>query len=328
MKLLKPLLFFIALSCNTTARKQPFEATAPALPLTDRHVHIISPQLLADFKAQGVPFPNGGAPHTNVDTIFNRNNAQQMHLVGMGYLYSNSDFYLGNDAKEKAKAENDFLAEVKSKHPNTMKAFFGIDPLLNGALAEVMRCRETLKLDGVKMHFANNKVYLSRPGHLKKVLPIFEYAAKNGMPILLHFDNGDPKFGTEDVRVLVSSVLSKVKPLTLTIAHFGTSGGFNKKTEGVLSAFKEHFESGAISEKHRVRFDISAVALNRDSEGVQKLSVGGYGRLRGYLDTVGLDRVVFGSDYPLYTAGEYLGVLREKLKLTDSELAGITSNKD
>ncbi|MGB0789086.1 MAG: hypothetical protein ACPGQR_06080, partial [Marinirhabdus sp.] len=111
MKLLKPLLFFIALSCNTTARKQPFEATAPALPLTDRHVHIISPQLLADFKAQGVPFPNGGAPHTNVDTIFNRNNAQQMHLVGMGYLYSNSDFYLGNDAKEKAKAENDFLAE-------------------------------------------------------------------------------------------------------------------------------------------------------------------------------------------------------------------------
>ena len=152
---------------------------------------------------------------------------------------------------------------------------------------------------------------------------IFKKAAEQQLPILLHFDNWHPKFGGSDVQLMAKEILSDIAPLHLTIAHFGSSGGFNQKTKNVLDAFIEGFENGSIPSKHSIRFDISAVALDKDSEGVKKLTDDEFKELKTYCDKLGYDKISFGTDYPLYTSKEYVEILKNKLQLTESELKEI-----
>ena len=91
----------------------------------------------------------------------------------------------------------------------------------------------------MKLHFSTSQVYLTEEEHVRNVSPLFEKAAKNEVPILLHFDNWHPKFGKQDLEILVDSILTKIPSLELRIAHFGTSGGFNEKTKKFIDAYLE-----------------------------------------------------------------------------------------
>ena len=96
-------------------------------------------------------------------------------------------------------------------------------------------------MDGIKLHFNASQVYLTENEHLAIIKEVFEYASSNQIPILLHFDNGHPKFGKTDVEILADSVLGQLTYVNLQIAHFGTSGGFNEKTKTVLNIFIDLF---------------------------------------------------------------------------------------
>ena len=245
----------------------------------------------------------------------------------MAHVYGNPEFYQGNDVNQKIQSENNFLAAAANKYPDKITSFFSIDPLDETALEEAQRCFKKMGMDGIKLHFNASQVYLTEPDHVNKVAPLFEYAAKNKIPILLHFDNWHPKFGKPDVEILVDSVLSNIPALNLTIAHLGTSGGFNEKTKKVIDAFVELYKTGKIPGKHRIRFDISAVALDKTSEGVAKLNDDEFVELNRYLHKLGFDKLVFGTDYPLYEADEYLAILKKRVGLTDDEIEIILKNE-
>src|SRR5690606_1519686 len=122
-------------------------------------------------------------------------------------------------------------------------------------------CRTELKLDGIKLHHNANQVYLTEPEHLAKVKSVFEYAARHRLPILLHLDNSHRRFGEPDVKLLTGSILKDLRPVNLRIAHLGTSGGFSQRTRAFLNAFIAAFASEPGLKRHRITFDISAVAL-------------------------------------------------------------------
>ena len=65
------------------------------------------------------------------------------------------------------------------------------------------------------------------------------------------------------------------------------------------------------------------MALDKDSEGVPKLTEQGFKQLREYIDKLGVENIVFGTDYPLYRSNVYLKVHKEKLDFTDGEIAKI-----
>lgn len=290
----------------------------------DHHVHTMSPELVAAWKAMGIPFSRPDYVYTNLDSVLKRNQSQQLSLVSMAYVFSSAEFGApGPNAMAKVQAENDYLARQKARYPHQLKAFFGIDPLARDALEEVERCHRQLHLDGIKLHGNASQIYLTEPAHLQKVKAIFHYASENRLPVLLHFDNSHPRFGATDVRILADSILASLAFVDLQIAHFGTSGGFNDRTRQVLDTFLELFAQNHPVSRQRIRFDISAVGLDKDSEGVAKLTSAEWQELANYVRSLGSQRIVFGTDYPLYTATEYARILLDKLELSPAEWQGL-----
>lgn len=297
--------------------------------LHDHHVHILSPDLIALWKSMGIPFSKADSYYSDVDTIISATKAQSITLVSMAYVYSSEEFG-GNseNVAEKFRAENDYLAFAKLKHPNKIKAFYGVDPLQEFALKEIERCHIELNLDGIKLHHNASQVYLTEPSHLEKIKAVFVYASKNRIPILMHFDNSHPKFGKTDVQILSDSILAELEYVNLQIAHFGTSGGFNQKTKDVIDAFIERFQSNHPISKHKITFDISAVCLDKNTEGVTKLTTKEFDELAKYCRKLGFEKIAFGTDYPLYRSDEYLSLLVTKLKMTDVEISSLMKDKN
>jgi predicted TIM-barrel fold metal-dependent hydrolase len=317
MKNFASLVFFVvAVACQ-----QPAEKTEEPLPqIHDAHVHLMSPAMVEDWQAMGIPFSRSAANYTDLDTILANNGGATIDLIGMGYVYGNPDYYAGDDAYERLVAENDYLLAAAGKHPQNVRPFFAIDPLKTYALEELERCHSKAPDAGLKLHFSTSQVYLTEPVHLAKVKSVFEFAAQNRIPVLLHFDNWHPKFGRRDLGILADSILRIIPPMSLTIAHFGGSGGFSEKTKSFVSAYLDLRRAERLPGAHTFRLDISAVGLDKDSEGVDRLSAQEWSQLRTYLDSVGVENVAFGSDYPLYTTQQYVAVLRDKLGLSVEEL--------
>lgn len=307
---------FSSLFCFSQAASDPVAKQN----IVDHHVHVLSPQLISLWKGMGIPFSKKDHFYSNIDSIRNLSGVQSMNLISMAHVYSSEEF--GGDTSnvyEKIKNENNYLASLKEKYPKHISAYYGIDPLHTNALEEIKRCHSTLKLDGIKLHFNASQVYLTVQKHLEKVREIFFYASEQRIPIILHFDNSHRKFGRRDVNILADSILSGLNFIDLQIAHFGTSGGFNQKTKDVIDAFVDLFNQNHPIKKQRIVFDISAVALDKDGNGVRRLTEEEFKDLSIYCRKLGFDRIVFGTDYPLYNSLEYLDILRKKLHLSIQE---------
>lgn len=319
------------LSCSgaTDIHRNGTESSAGTAPgIHDAHVHIMSPQLISLWKGMGIPFSKEDHYYSSIDTIMEALGPGTISLVSMAYVYSSNEFGgRPDDIIGKVRAENDYLAHARSRYPGRIKAFYGIDPLRDDALEEIRRCHEELRLDGIKLHHNASQVYLTVPEHLRKVREVFRYASENSIPILMHFDNSHRKFGRRDVGLLADSVLHGLAFVDLQIAHFGTSGGFNSRTAEVLDAFIELFASDHPAAGMNITFDISSVCLDKDADGVPRLSDEEFVSLGQYCRKLGFNRIVFGTDYPLYRSAEYLRVLRSKLLLTESETKELLRRK-
>lgn len=318
------LIFLILVACHSkhsTVPQSISERFVFDTPFIDKHVHIMSPLLIHQWKEQGIPFSRTDAYYSDIDTIMKVNNASSISLISMAYTYSSTWFT--NNAEEVPdliRLENDYLYQAKSKYPDKIQAYFGIDPLHEEAMEEIIRCHKALQMDGIKLHFNASQVYLTEATHRKLVHDIFRYASEHKLPILLHFDNSHRKFGVPDIDILADSILANLNEISLQIAHFGTSGGFNPKTREILNHFIELFESDHPISNHNITFDISAVCLDKDADGAQKLDANQWDELALFCRRLGFEKIEFGTDYPLYTSDEYLNVLVNKLNFTYEEL--------
>ena len=299
----------------------------PPKPLTDGHVHILSPELIKIWKGLGIPFSRPDEYYSDIDVILSNTAVRRIDLISMAHVYTAEDFGGFKNERELVERENAYVAAARDKHPKKTRAFCSVDPLREYALAELERCRTALKMDGIKLHHNANQVYLTVPEHLEKVKMVFEFAARHKMPILLHFDNSHRRFGKPDIDLLAGSILKDIGPVELRIAHFGTSGGFSQRTRAFLNAFIEKLDAEPELRKHKIKFDISAVALDKDSEGVRKLTDDEFAVLARYIRRLGLKRIAFGTDYPLYTPAEYQAILRNRVGLSDKELEILLKTK-
>lgn len=312
------LILFLQVACTEPVRCQTY----------DHHVHCLSPELIKSWKSLGIQFSRPDYMYANVDSILKFNAARRVTLISMAYVYSSEEYGTGKaNAYDMIKAENDYVFRWRKINPKRIKAYFGIDPLHDSALVEARRCIKILRMDGMKMHFNASQVSLLRQEHLEKVKPLFELASATRIPVLLHFDNSRSQFGEPDVRTLVDSILLRQRYVNLQIAHFGTSGGFNDRTKKVLDAFLRLYEERPALKKLNLFFDISAVCLTKDSEGVRKLTDAEFDELANYCRKIGFHRIVFGTDYPLYNANEYKTILEAKLWLTSKEKLALYRTK-
>ena len=123
---------------------------------------------------------------------------------------------MGARALAEQRASNDALAKQCAVDPKRLLGFARVDPRIEGITDEIKRCKEDLKLPGIKMlpdHWAPCDEF---------IFPVYEAIEAMGMPIIFHagilWGNADSSRFCRPA--LYESVIHFPK-LTIALAHIG-----------------------------------------------------------------------------------------------------------
>ncbi len=192
-----------------------------------------------------------------------------------------------------AQSINAFISYEVSLYPDRFIGFGSLHPE-SETLEEDLTHLIELGLKGVKLHPDIQNFKVDDP----KVLKIFELCESNKLPVLLHtgdcrFDNSNPN--------RVATVLEKFPNLTIIGAHFGGWSVWEEAAEK-LSKYKNFY------------VDTCSSFYELKKETAKKL-----------IDTYGANRVIFGTDFPMWKQKDELEYLFD-LGLSEKELEDILHN--
>lgn len=310
------------------------QAPPPATPaLADHHVHLLSPGLLRDWAAAGATFSRAAPVYTSAEGLF-ESSLDQAVLVPMAHLYSSGwlreRLELTEDQeRERVRRENDHVAAEAKRYPRRAVAFCSVGVLRPYTWDEIRRCRESLGSPGIKLHLASSGVDLRNEEHLEEIAKIAGWAETEEVALLVHFDPQARGLDVEDVERFIARVLAPHERLEVMIPHLGGSGGYGPWTRSVFRTFVNWLDEEARKGRPRpgVTFDVSAVILEEESEGVPPTTPEEAASLAEDLRSLGLARVMFGSDYPVFDPQRYLSLLQTTLRLSTDELETLRRNR-
>lgn len=213
-------------------------------------------------------------------------------VIGQGYHKGFS--------KEKARGENHFVAQEVKKYFSLLTGACAINPLVPWAIEEMHHCHdEDLKL--IKLHTVASGMDLRKPDHLEHLKTILAEAQKFHKTVLIH-GHFWKKMGDEkqnEAEILLRT-LEQYPQLNIIIGHL------LGKDYGLLADF------------HHPQFfvEISGAPLQaRKKEDKEKMAE--------LIRKVGVEKFIFGSDWPVFHPAEMLKALKE-LPLTAEEIEQIT----
>jgi predicted TIM-barrel fold metal-dependent hydrolase len=171
---------------------------------------------------------------------------------------------------------------------------------------------------GLKLHFGNSDVDLSKPDHLAKVRAVFAAANRLRIPFVVHLWTIGRNYGAKDSRLFIDQILPAAPDIVVQVAHMAGAGpGW---TDDALGVFAE----AVAAHDRRTRnlyFDVATVAEEQPPERLKQLAA----RIR----QIGVDRVLYGSDAAFgarKTANEEWGIFRGMVPLDDAEFSAIRDN--
>lgn len=337
---LLPLLLLSILCGCAHPPEMPQSEPARAPVWVDHHVHLLSPRLVRDWKSLGVPFSRPDSAYTSAAVLLEApaddtpEGVKYAVLLPMAHLYGRADFRheLGlkeGEEYERVRQENDHVAREASLFPGRAAAFCGVDFLRPYAWEEIHRCRRELGSVGLKLHLASAGADLRNPEHLDALVRIAVWAESEGVALMIHFDPQQRGLEAADVRRFLDVVLEPVPELVVVIPHLGGSGGYGPWTQIVFGTFIDWLEAGIAvgDDRPGVLFDLSAVWLEEESEGVPPSTEEEATALRKDLRRIGLERILFGSDYPVFHPQDYAGALRKALGVDPEEWETLMGNR-
>jgi predicted TIM-barrel fold metal-dependent hydrolase len=301
--------------------------------LVDHHVHILGPDLIRDWKSLGVTFSRPDSIYLSASSLLAQrgDSVGAVVLVPMGHLYANPEFSGGLQidsagAHRRVRVENALVAAEAARFPGRAVALCSVPALAPWAVEDLGWCRDSLNSAGIKLHLASSQIDLRDTSHLARLSAIASWASRHALPILVHVDPQRRGHDSTHIRRLAERVFEPYPDLTVVVAHLGGSGGYGAWTQTVHRALRQwlqHVERAG--PKRHVYFEVSAVALERESEGVPPISPDESAQLRDDLRADSLDRVLFGSDYPVFDPLNGVRALRERIGLTEAELSRLTA---
>ncbi|MBL8988341.1 MAG: amidohydrolase family protein [Gemmatimonadetes bacterium] len=301
--------------------------------IVDHHVHLLSPDLIRDWKSLGVPFSRPDSIYSSAVTLLNGrgDSVAAVVLVPMGHLYANPEFVAGlridrAEAHRRVRRENAWVAAEAGRFPGRATAYCSVPALGSSALDDLAWCRDTLRTGGIKLHLASSQVDLRNDVHLGRLARIASFASEHRLPLLLHVDPQLRGHDSTHVRRFAERVLGPHPDLRVMVAHLGGSGGYGPWTRTVYGTLRRWIRDVEANGPARtIYFEISAVALERESEGVPAMTREEAMLLRQDLRRDGLDRVVFGSDYPVFDPLQGARALSSTVGLTPEEVVQVTT---
>jgi predicted TIM-barrel fold metal-dependent hydrolase len=289
--------------------------TVPAQALIDYHQHLLMP---SDKSPQGFVA-------SDLVKLLDQAHISRALILSTAYRYGNPNQPPVIDEYAHVKAENDWVSQQVALYPSRLRAFCGVNPLKDYALAEIARCAKDPNLHyGLKLHFGNSDVDLDNPEHIQRLTKVFQAASARHMAITVHMHSSVTRhrpYGAKQAQVFLDEVLPAAAGTYVQIAHFAGSGGYDDPaTDEALCVFIRAIQ------KHdrrieRVYFDITNVAGLGNWESKKDL-------IAKRTREIGVARVLFGSDGNFgggFTPARAWADFR-KLPLSEAEFRTIESN--
>ena len=180
---------------------------------------------------------------------------------------------------------NDFTATFVNAYPDELIGFMSVHPYDMGAMDEMERSRVDLGRRGVKIG-ANYQAYdpLDR-----RALAVYQYAERHGLPILFHTGTSAVKSAPIPAAhpLTVDEIASRYPDLKIIMAHMG-----HPWTVDAVVVVRKHAN---------VYTDISGLFYRAWTQ---------YEALIKATEWNVLDKILFGSDYPIATPAETMAGLR------------------
>ena len=180
---------------------------------------------------------------------------------------------------------NNFIAECVKLYPDRLIGFGALHPDYEDIAGEAERI-VSLGLKGIKLHPDFQQFQIDD----EKVFPIYEAAVKHSFPVLFHA--GDYRYDFSGPKRLRRAA-DMFPEMKIIGAHFA---GWSQWDEA-----QELFTNG------RIYVDLSSSLYDMTPERAAEL-----------IHSFGADKVMFGTDYPMWTAKEELQRFY-KIPLTDEE---------
>jgi predicted TIM-barrel fold metal-dependent hydrolase len=320
-------------SAAATPAAETTVSADPPLAIVDHHVHLLGPDLLRDWKAMGVPFSRPDDAYLSAARLLapGADHAPPVLaaaiLVPMAHFYGNGELRAAvglslTEERERVARENDHVAREAARYPGRAVAYCAVDPLRPYAWEELRRCRAELASPGIKIHLGSARADLTDDAQLAELARIAGWAEAEEIALLLHFDPQRRGLEVADVERFLARVLAPYPRLELQIAHLGGSGGYGAWTRAVFRAFRDWLAAAEARGEPRpgVRFELSAAILEQESEGVAATTPEESAALAADLETVDPERLLFGSDAPVFDPTRYAALLGERLGWSRAEL--------
>ncbi|MDZ7716479.1 MAG: amidohydrolase family protein [Balneolaceae bacterium] len=267
--------------------------------------------------------------------VMKEENVKKAAILSTAYFFSQKASTSKQDFKA-VKSDNNWIAKSISKHPDKFVGFFSINPLSDSTFVEIERNASKEEFRGLKLQLANSKVDFRNESHVRRLAEVFKKANSLGLGIVVHLRTQDKSYGKKDAQIFIDEVLSQAPDIPVQIAHLAGWGGYDKQTDEALSVFAERISNNNL--RDNIYFDLSAVIRparnsNTDSAKTDKnqspdwYPQNRYVQVTEQLRKIGLDRILFGTDWPEWSPGKYKSDIIKKLKLTKKEQKFIFSNR-
>lgn len=320
---------FVLLLCSACTGES-HNTSDLVLPLADHHIHVLSPELVQDWKALGVPFSRADTAYTSISAIL-ADTTVRAFLISMAHIYGSSEFRsalnLSSDAElRRVQQTNDHVAGEVARNRSKYVGFCSVPLLRPYALVELQRCRDELHLAGIKLHLPASGVNLTVPEHLRAVATVAALASDEQRPLFVHLAPVEGELSDSELQAFIEHVVEPNPELKLYLAHLGGNGGYRISAQRSIQAFTDLLHRDAANTQRTIYFELSGGLLTRRTDGVPASSSVDAHQLATDLRALGLERVLFGSDYPVFDPREFWAALNELLPLTSTELAQVMRN--
>ena len=280
----------LALPATGLAAAPPASASAPA---ADHHQHLFSPAIIALIAPASGPDALREIGAADLVAHLDRAGIRRAAVMSVAYMYGRPSRVI-EDEYQKVKAENDWTGAQAARYPGRLRAFCGVNPLKDYALAELERCAAHPQLrHGLKMHFGNSDVQLENPAHLARLQEVFRAANKHRMAIAVHMRASislKRPYGETQARAFLEGLMPLATEIVVQVAHLAGAGpGYeDPPANEVMRVFAD---AAARQDPHtrNLWFDVASIATPDITPAHAREMVE---RIR----KVGVDKILYGSD--------------------------------
>lgn len=285
------------------------DAPGPLQWRADHHMHLASVDLC---RRVGECLPSNHPPAVFAsDAIHALDEAHVAKgvILSCAFLYGMPSLHLtSSDIAARTRLENEFTAAEVVKYPTRLVGFLSVDPLQTSAIEEIRHWSGSRVLVGLKLHFFASGVHIKNALQRGRVVRVFEAAAAQHLPIVVHIGGGD--FDASDAEIFIRSVLPSAGSSWVQIAHAG--GGYPMDNHmRVLRTFADHIAHDDPVTRHLL-FDLAYVPAPEENTAAVI-------SLMRQVRRIGIERFLFGSDFNVLSPSQEIVYLARLGLTTDEE---------